>query len=129
MFNWATLPVSGFAIRLAIVFSAFFCTIGLPVSAVTFNPETEPVQCIVAASAGSLVIVLVTVIRLYLGWSHVGDRLLSATVIYEETGWYDGQVNSNDYFSFFLGTLCFFGKPFEVFYVFSSLHGRYVLMY
>lgn len=32
------------------------------------------------------------VIRLYLGWAHVGNRLLSATVEYEETGWYDGQV-------------------------------------
>jgi uncharacterized membrane protein len=26
------------------------------------------------------------------GWQHVGDRLISATVEYEETGWYDGQV-------------------------------------
>lgn len=102
MFNWATLPVPQFVTRLALVFFAFFFAIGLPVSAVTFNPETEPVQCVVAASAGSLVIVLVTVIRLYLGWSHVGDRLLSATVVYEETGWYDGQVGSNycDFVSF-----------------------------
>lgn len=33
------------------------------------------------------------VLRLYLGFSHVGSRLLSATVVYEETGWYDGQVS------------------------------------
>jgi hypothetical protein len=26
------------------------------------------------------------------GWSYVGDRLLSAVVPYEETGWYDGQM-------------------------------------
>jgi len=26
------------------------------------------------------------------GWQHVGDRLISATVEYEETGWYDGQT-------------------------------------
>ncbi|KAG0485057.1 hypothetical protein HPP92_009136 [Vanilla planifolia] len=29
---------------------------------------------------------------MYLGWTYVGNRLLSATVEYEETGWYDGQV-------------------------------------
>lgn len=29
---------------------------------------------------------------MYLGWAYVGNRLLSATVEYEETGWYDGQV-------------------------------------
>lgn len=26
------------------------------------------------------------------GWSYVGDRLLSAVVPYEESGWYDGQM-------------------------------------
>ncbi|OAY76775.1 Uncharacterized protein ycf36 [Ananas comosus] len=29
---------------------------------------------------------------LWLGWSYVGDRLLSAVIPYEETGWYDGQM-------------------------------------
>lgn len=37
----------------------------------------------------ALVLVL---IRLYLGWSYVIQRLLSATVFYEESGWYDGQI-------------------------------------
>ena len=31
-------------------------------------------------------------IRLYLGWSYVAYRLFSATVFYEESGWYDGQI-------------------------------------
>nr|AIA21508.1 hypothetical protein [Neopyropia fucicola] len=31
-------------------------------------------------------------IRLYLGWSYVVKRLMSATVFYEESGWYDGQI-------------------------------------
>lgn len=30
--------------------------------------------------------------RLYLGWSYVIKRLLSATIFYEESGWYDGQL-------------------------------------
>jgi hypothetical protein len=33
-------------------------------------------------------------LRLYLGWAYIGNRLFSATVEYEETGWYDGQVSS-----------------------------------
>lgn len=36
--------------------------------------------------------VTVAVVRMYLGWAYVGNRLLSATVEYEETGWYDGQI-------------------------------------
>jgi hypothetical protein len=39
-------------------------------------------------------VVTVLVLRIYLGWQHVGARLLSATVEYEETGWYDGQVRA-----------------------------------
>ena len=31
-------------------------------------------------------------IRLYLGWNHIFNRLISEKVEYEESGWYDGQV-------------------------------------
>jgi len=31
-------------------------------------------------------------IRLYLGWSYILSRLFSATIFYEESGWYDGQI-------------------------------------
>ena len=30
-------------------------------------------------------------LRIYLGWKYVADRLMTATLEYEETGWYDGQ--------------------------------------
>lgn len=30
--------------------------------------------------------------RVLQGWSYVGDRLLSAVIPYEESGWYDGQM-------------------------------------
>ena len=31
-------------------------------------------------------------VRLYLGWSYIVYRLFSATIFYEESGWYDGQI-------------------------------------
>lgn len=37
-------------------------------------------------------IVTALLTRLYLGWSYVITRLFSATVTYEESGWYDGQI-------------------------------------
>ncbi|KAF6255565.1 hypothetical protein COO60DRAFT_199272 [Scenedesmus sp. NREL 46B-D3] len=92
LFDWATMPVSAFARKLATVWLGFFITMGLPVSAFTFDLHKELLQCLTAASAGSSFIVTVLVWRLYLGWQHVGDRLISATIEYEETGWYDGQV-------------------------------------
>lgn len=30
--------------------------------------------------------------RIYLGWSYIYTRLMQATVAYEESGWYDGQI-------------------------------------
>jgi hypothetical protein len=92
LFDWATIPGTDFARKLAFTWAAFFTTMGLPISLFTFSIQKEPLQCLVSASAGSMFIVTVLVWRLYLGWQHVGDRLISATVEYEETGWYDGQV-------------------------------------
>ena len=40
----------------------------------------------------SLSIPLLITIRLYLGWNHIFNRLISEKVEYEESGWYDGQV-------------------------------------
>ena len=39
----------------------------------------------------SLIFPLLVTLRLYLGWNHIFKRLISEKVIYEETGWYDGQ--------------------------------------
>ncbi|KAF5840330.1 hypothetical protein DUNSADRAFT_17174 [Dunaliella salina] len=52
----------------------------------------QPVAWALSASVGSLVVVAVVVVRIFLGWQYVGDRLMSAAVDYEETGWYDGEV-------------------------------------
>nr|AYR06256.1 hypothetical protein [Renouxia sp.] len=35
---------------------------------------------------------IAVLMRLYLGWSYIIKRLLSATIFYEESGWYDGQI-------------------------------------
>jgi Conserved in the green lineage and diatoms 27 len=63
--------------------AGFFVAVGLPVSAATFAWETEPLAYLAAASIGSSIVVTVTLLRLYLGWAFVGNRLLSATVEYE----------------------------------------------
>ena len=31
-------------------------------------------------------------VRLYLGWIYIYDRLMKASITYEESGWYDGQT-------------------------------------
>lgn len=45
-----------------------------------------------AAAVASLVVPLLLLVRQWLGWTTVLQRLLAERVEYEESGWYDGQV-------------------------------------
>jgi hypothetical protein len=47
----------------------------------------QPIEFILSASVGSLLVVAIAIVRIFLGWQYVGNRLLSAAVEYEETGW------------------------------------------
>ena len=49
------------------------------------NPQ--PSEFLLSGALGAGFVVALAVLRIYLGWSYVGDRLLSAAVPYEETGW------------------------------------------
>ena len=54
--------------------------------------HVQSAEFLLSGTVGAAFVVSLAVLRIYLGWSYVGDRLLSAAVAYEETGWYDGQV-------------------------------------
>jgi hypothetical protein len=92
LYAWAQLPPPALLARLAAMFAAVFALLGAPISNATFDPAAQPLEFALSASAGSLVVVAVALVRIYLAWAYVGNRLLSAVVEYEETGWYDGQL-------------------------------------
>ena len=54
--------------------------------------KTFLLKYILLSFFSSLSIPLLISIRLYLGWNHIFNRLISEKVEYEESGWYDGQV-------------------------------------
>jgi hypothetical protein len=54
-------------------------------------PLTQTAEFILSSAVGSLVVVSVACIRIYLGWDYVAKRLFSAAVPYEETGWCGGR--------------------------------------
>jgi hypothetical protein len=68
------------------VFAVTFVLLGAPISNQTFDAAKQPLEFVLSASTGSLVVVAVLMLRIYLGWAYVQERLRSAAVPYEETG-------------------------------------------
>ncbi|KAK9827408.1 hypothetical protein WJX74_000205 [Apatococcus lobatus] len=92
LYSWATLDAQSYAIRFGLIWSGSFMLLGLPIALQTFDPLEQPLETILSAAVGGLVVVSAAVLRVYLGYAYVGNRLLTASLEYEETGWYDGQV-------------------------------------
>lgn len=92
LYSWAELSPGSFFLRLGSLCLVTFTVLAAPISASSFSPGKDPLKFVLAAGIGTLLLVSLVVLRIYLGWSYVGDRLLSAVVPYEETGWYDGQM-------------------------------------
>lgn len=92
LYSWGELGPAQFFLRLGGLWFVTFTALGVPIAAASFNPSREPLRFVLAAGTGTLFLVSLIVLRIYLGWSYVGDRLLSAVVPYEESGWYDGQM-------------------------------------
>ncbi|KAM0046415.1 hypothetical protein Hdeb2414_s0009g00315971 [Helianthus debilis subsp. tardiflorus] len=92
-FSWASGDFVEYCSRLVATGAGFALFVGLPVSWYgSVGVGWEPVQRVLGAVCSGIFAVTLAVVRMYLGWAYVGNRLLSATVEYEETGWYDGQI-------------------------------------
>lgn len=63
----------------------------VPLSLASFDPHRQFWKFLGATAAGASIGLAFILLRLFLGWGYVYDRLFSSTIIYEETGWYDGQ--------------------------------------
>lgn len=93
-FSWASGDLLEYSSRLFVTGASFAFFVGLPVSWFgSVGPEYEPVKRILAASSSGIFVVTLAVVRMYLGWAYVGNRLLSAT------------VECMFYFSFYFSTL------------------------
>ena len=90
-FRSCTLEWGEYITKLAWIWSLSWLVAG-PVAAASFAPYKYTAQFILYGTAAALVGVVLAVVRLYLGWFYVYDRLASSTIFYEESGWYDGQT-------------------------------------
>lgn len=89
-FRFATLAMPEYIVKLSWIWGLSWLVAG-PVAAASFAPDKYTAKFILCGVTGASLGVILAVVRLYLGWSYVSDRLTSPTIFYEETGWYDGQ--------------------------------------
>jgi hypothetical protein len=89
-FRWATLDSFAYAKTLVLIWLAWWIVTG-PIASVSFSPGRHLGQFLCLGSMGATIGLALPLLRLLLGWVYIKDRLQSSTVLYEETGWYDGQ--------------------------------------
>nr|YP_009019630.1 hypothetical protein [Gracilaria salicornia]AHH24598.1 hypothetical protein [Gracilaria salicornia]UAD87629.1 hypothetical protein [Gracilaria salicornia] len=90
-FSWSTLPLNKYLIKLFQIFTCIFCVSTFLVMYV--NSKNDSIwQIIILNLFTTTSVFSLLFIRLYLGWSYIVKRLISATIFYEESGWYDGQL-------------------------------------
>lgn len=90
-FGWMMLGWRGYIMKLVWLWGWSWLIAG-PLAAASFAPQKSGVQFFLCGAAGAGAFVVLTLLRLYLGWCYVRDRLLKETIFYEESGWYDGQT-------------------------------------
>lgn len=90
-FSWVTLSKWGFARKLIWIW-LWSLLISVPIAAASFPPQKMTPVFLIASGLGASLFVAFTLIRLYLGWVYIGDRLKKTKIVYEESSWYDGQV-------------------------------------
>lgn len=90
-FRWAMLQGLGYWKPIIILWGVGLI-FSAPVAMVSFPMAKYPVQFALSAAAGAMIVPTLALVRLYLGWMYVRDRLSQAEIFYEESGWYDGQV-------------------------------------
>lgn len=90
LFNWPAKKLKiYFGYLLSIYNIGFLLTL-----LISFSTEfvINPFDVLLNGIIGGNLVLILDLLRLYLGWSYICQRLLSATVSYEESGWYDGQI-------------------------------------
>lgn len=90
-FRWVTFDVGHYSRKLLWV-CGWSLLLTAPLAAAEFPPGETPLKFVLTTTIAVSVILGLVLLRLYLGWVYVCDRLASHDIFYEETGWYDGQT-------------------------------------
>jgi hypothetical protein len=90
-FLWTTRSLDSYIKNVFFLSIPIYFFIGSLVKASTMNSEL-PLNDLLYTVTFSTIILGLIFLRIYLGWTYVYQRLVKASVNYEESGWYDGKT-------------------------------------
>lgn len=90
-FSWGNLQL-GTYIKKLIWVGFWSLLVAAPIAAASFSPARYPLKFLLTSIGGAEILLALVLIRLYLGWTYIHDRLQRDRIFYEESGWYDGQT-------------------------------------
>lgn len=64
----------------------------MPFSKLFLDSNQSFVKLLIVSSIINSFFVLFIILRLFLGWNYIKQRLNDSTIFYEESSWYDGRV-------------------------------------
>nr|YP_009392705.1 hypothetical protein [Bostrychia tenella]ARW61267.1 hypothetical protein [Bostrychia tenella] len=91
LFSWSTYNTNKYVTTVFFVFLFLFFVVGFFIFYIYSNNVNICKLCILNFLVCDIILFFIFM-RLYLGWSYIMKRLMSATIFYEESGWYDGQI-------------------------------------
>lgn len=90
-FSWIDLSAEACFLKGSIA-SSFAFILFTPIILLVIPSSINTCKLIIVSIFVVNLLCLLILMRLYFAWSYVTKRLISATVFYEESGWYDGQM-------------------------------------
>nr|YP_010336619.1 hypothetical protein MW557_pgp069 [Rhodospora sordida]UNJ15025.1 hypothetical protein [Rhodospora sordida] len=91
LFAFSILPLQSYCLKLfnILMLTAFLSS---PFIATGVDLLKDPLYFFIISTSFSTIVLVLILLRTYLGWSYISKRLLSATIVYEESGWYDIEI-------------------------------------
>lgn len=81
-------------LKFALFYAIMFVAICYPISGATFTQDGYLLHKLVSSNVGAMFVTMLLLLRVYTGYDYIGQRLQSKYIEYEETGWYDGDVET-----------------------------------
>ena len=90
-FSWGNAEMLDYARKIAWIW--FWATIIVtPIAWTSFPLDRYPAKLAISANLGGMFFLTLILVRMYLGWRYISERLQTENLVYEESGWYDGQI-------------------------------------